>query len=130
MAVSERDLVAVGERLLDAIAERDYERIAACFAEDASFRVLTPGPLRELAGPSEAADRYRAWLDTLEGYEVLESDAVAIADRARIRYRFRGRDPEKGWQLNEHTGYAAVRDNRISSLILTCAGFRPTPPPG
>jgi ketosteroid isomerase-like protein len=127
--VSESELLDAGERLLEAIAARDYERIADCFADDASFRVLTPGPLRELAGPVEAADRYRAWLDALERYEVLESDAVAIADRARIRYRFRGRDPEKGWQLNEHTGYAAVRDGRIASMILTCAGFRPTSPP-
>lgn len=129
MAVTERELVEVGERLLGGVAARDYERIAACFAEDASFRVLTPGPLRELAGSAEAAERYRAWLDPLEHFEVLESDAVAIADRVRIRYRFRGRDPEKGWQLNEHTGYAAVRNGRIASLILTCAGFRPTPAP-
>lgn len=130
MAVSERELVEAGERLLGAIAARDYDRIAACFAQDASFRVLTPGPLRELDGHDEAAERYRAWLDALEGYEVLEGDAVAIADRVRVRYRFRGRDPEKGWQLNEHTGYAAVRDGEIRTLILTCAGFRPTPAPG
>jgi ketosteroid isomerase-like protein len=129
VAVSEHELVESGERLLAAVADRDYDRIASCFEEDASFRVLTPGPLRELVGPQEAADRYRAWL-ALEDFELLESDAVAIADRVRIRYRFRGRDPEKGWQLNEHTGYAAVKDGRIASMILTCAGFRPTDPPG
>jgi ketosteroid isomerase-like protein len=130
MAVTERELVAVGERVLEAIARRDAERIAACFAEDASFRVLTPGPLRELHGHEEIAERYRAWLGPLEGFELLESDAVTVADRVRIRYRFRGRDPEKGWQLNEHTGYAAVTDGEIRTLIMTCAGFRPTAPPG
>jgi ketosteroid isomerase-like protein len=128
--VSELELVEAGGRLLEAIAARDYARCGTCFAEDASFRVLTPGPLRELEGREEAAERYRFWLEPLEGFEVLESDAVAIADRVRIRYRFRGRDPEKGWQLNEHTGYAAVRDGEIRSLILTCAGFRPTSAPG
>ena len=127
--MSADELRDVGERLLAGIQARDFEQIAGCFAEDASFRVLTPGPLRELHGPTEAADRYRAWLDGLGDYEVLESDAVAIADRIRVRYRFRGRDPEKGWQLNEHTGYAAVEKGRIRSMILTCAGFRPTPAP-
>ena len=120
---------AAGERLLDAIAARDFERVAACFAADSSFRVLTPGPLRELTGPDETAARFRAWLDGLEEFEVLERDAVAIADRIRIRYRFRGRDPEKGWRLNEHTGYAAVKEGAIVSMIVTCAGFRPTAAP-
>jgi hypothetical protein len=126
MAVSGR---AVGEALLGAIAARDYESIAACFAADASFRVLTPGPVREQTGPAEAAERYRAWLADFEGFDVLEGDVEEIADRVRIRYRFRGRDPEKGWQLNEHTGYAAIEGGLIRTLILTCTGFRPTPAP-
>lgn len=129
MGVSEAELVAAGERLLAAIRERDFGGIGVCFTEDASFRVLTPGPLRELHGPAEAVERYRVWLEELESFEVLESDAVAIADRVRVRYRFRGRDPEKGWQLNEHTGYAVVEDGRVASLILTCAGFRPISAP-
>lgn len=127
--MSRSELEEAGEKLLAGIAARDYELIAGCFAEDASFRVLTPGPLRELHGPAETRDRYRAWLDDLDGYEVLESDAVTIADRVRVRYLFRGRDAEKGWRLNEHTGYAAVKDGRIVSMILTCAGFRPTAAP-
>ncbi|HXG76717.1 MAG TPA: nuclear transport factor 2 family protein [Gaiellaceae bacterium] len=123
------ELRAAGEALLRAIEARDYAAVAGCFAEDASFRVLTPGPLREHTGPQEAAERYRFWLEPLEGFEVLESDVEEIADRVRVRYRFRGRDPEKGWQVNEHTGYAAVRDSRIRALVLTCTGFRPAPEP-
>ncbi len=115
--------------LLDGIAERDFERIARCFAEDGSMRVLTPGPLRELSGADEAAGRYRHWLETLEGFELLDGDVEEIGDRVRIRYRFRGRDPEKGWQLNEHTGYAKVEGERIAALNVTCTGFRPTPAP-
>lgn len=118
-----------GGKLLDPIAERDYERIEECFADDAALRVLTPGPLRELAGAADAAGRFRLWFEPLEGFELLEGDVEEIADRVRIRYRFRGRDPEKGWQLNEHTGYAKVRHGRIRSLNVTCTGFRPTKAP-
>jgi hypothetical protein len=126
--VSER--VDPGHELLAGIAERDYARIAACFTGNATFSVLTPKPLlREHSGPEEAAERYRFWLEGLEAYELLEGDVVEIADRIRIRYVFRGRNPEKGWQLNEHTAYAAVKDGRIRSMTLTCAGFRPTPAP-
>jgi hypothetical protein len=120
---------AVGGELLDGIAARDFQRIERCFAADARLRVLTPGPLRELTGPEEAAGRYRRWLEPLEGFELLDGDVEEIGDRVRIRYRFRGRDPEKGWQLNEHTGYGKVEDGRLTSLNVTCTGFRPTPSP-
>lgn len=115
--------------LLDAIAARDFEHIRECFAGDASMRVLTPGPLREFSGSEEAAGRYRYWLGSLESFELLEGDVEEIADRFRVRYRFRGRDPEKGWQLNEHTGYGAVEGGRITALNVTCTGFRPTQAP-
>jgi hypothetical protein len=119
----------VGGQLLDAIAARDYERIETCFAESASLRVLTPGPLREFEGAADAAGRYRFWLEPLDGFELLDGDVEDVGDRVRVRYRFRGRDPEKGWQLNEHTGYAEVRDGRIRAMNVTCAGFRPTQAP-
>jgi SnoaL-like domain len=120
---------SVGERLLAAITARDYDTIADCFADGGRFDVLTPHQLRRHATPAAAADRYRYWLDKLDGFEMLEQRAVPIADRLRIRYLFRGRDPGAGWQLNEHTAYAAVEDGRIASMTLTCAGFRPTSPP-
>lgn len=115
--------------LLDAIAERDFERIEECFAADASLRVLTPGPLREFSGSAEAVGRYRHWLEPLGHFELLEGDVEEIGDRVRVRYRFRGCDPEKGWQLNEHTGYGTVEEGRITALNVTCTGFRPTQAP-
>lgn len=121
----------VAERLLDAIAARDFEAIAKCFADDARFEVLTPHRLRSHATATAAAERYRYWLARLADFEVVDRDTLTIADRVRVRYLFRGRDPELGWQLNEHTGYAAVEQGRIASMTLTCAGFRPTSaPPG
>jgi hypothetical protein len=120
---------SVAGALLDGIAARSYEQIEACFARDAALRVLTPGPLREFAGARDAAARFRFWLEPLEPFELLEGDTEEIADRVRVRYRFRGRDPAKGWQLNEHTAYGKVADGSIVFLNVTCTGFRPTPAP-
>jgi hypothetical protein len=115
----------VGERLLEGIRERDRAAISACFAPDASFRVLTPHRLREHDGRDEVAARYAYWLDPLEHFEVEDADATLVADRLRVRYRFRGRDPQHGWQLNEHTAYAEVEAGQIVAATVTCSGFRP-----
>jgi len=116
--------------LLEAIRARDVDRIAACFAPDARLRALTPHELRELDGPDAIADRYRRWLEPLESFDVVSGDVEPIADRIRLRYRFRGRDRVKGWQENEHTAYATVTKGRVEALNLSCAGFRPSEPPG
>jgi hypothetical protein len=123
------DRTAPGRELLEAIAVRDFGQIAGCFTGEAVVRVLTPGPVRQLKGAARAANRYRRWLATLDQFELIEGEVVEIADRIRIRYLFRGRDPEKGWQLNEHTGYAEIENGRIGAMVLTCTGFRPTSPP-
>ena len=115
----------VCERLLMAIRARDYAAIECCFAREATFAALTPHRLREHAGATEAAARYRSWLEPLDDFEVVESDCAQVADRVRIRYRFRGVDRENGHQENEHTGYATEEDGRIAQMNLTCAGFRP-----
>ena len=124
------DDTAVVRELLEAIRARDFDRIAACFAPDARLRALTPHELRELDGPDAIADRYRRWLEPLESFDVVSGDVEPIADRIRLRYRFRGRDRVKGWQENEHTAYATVTKGRVEALNLSCAGFRPSEPPG
>ena len=125
--VGDTDVV---DELLAAIVARDEGRIAACFAPDAKLRALTPHELRVESGPEEIVGRYRAWLASLEPFVVTDADVVSIADRVRLRYRFRGRDPVKGWQENEHTAYATIVEGRIAALNLSCAGFRPAEPSG
>lgn len=120
----------VAHRYLDALARRDFEALAGCFAPDARMRVLTPHLLRELDGPIDIAARFRAWFEGLEHFELLDSDAILVADRVRIRWHTRGEDPVKGWQENEHTGYAEIAGDRIVALNIACAGFRPTAAPG
>lgn len=120
--------LTVGTALLTAIRERDAAGVAACFAPDARLRVLTPKTLREEEGPEAIGGRFMVWVGSLEPFALLSADAEVIADRVRIRYRFRGRDPEKGWQENEHTGYATVEDGLITALNISCAGFRPAEP--
>ena len=121
---------AVVEELLTAIGARDPGRIKACFAADAKLRALTPHRLRELGGPEAIAGQYSYWLDPLESFTLLAGDVTPIADRVRLRYRFHGRDPVKGWQENEHTAYATVEQGRVAALDLSCAGFRPAEPTG
>ena len=58
--------------------------------------------------------------------ERLESDA--FADRGRVGYRFRVRNPD-GDVLVEQQAYLSERDGRISWMRALCSGYRPVPAP-
>jgi hypothetical protein len=53
---TEIDRVAVCERMVAALGRRDYEALAACFAENASLRSIVPPGLREADGRAEIAE--------------------------------------------------------------------------
>ncbi len=60
--------------------------------------------------------------DEIEALEMLETDA--FADRERVGYRFRVRNPE-GTFLVEQRLFIAGDEGRITWMRSVCSGFRP-----
>ena len=59
--------------------------------------------------------------DEIEAVEQIETGAVA--DRERVGYRFRGRNPDGAFVV-EQQAYLEPRDGRIGWLRVLCSGFR------
>lgn len=115
----------VAERFLDALAARDFDALAATFAEDARLRGLVPSALREAEGRDAIAQRFRIWNRDGEDYEVLESEVAEMEDVLRIRWQVRGSDPDDGLSTFEQTAYAGIEDDSIAWMNLVCSGTRP-----
>jgi len=114
----------VGERFLDALEAQDFDAAAELFAPDGRLRALVPQALRDDEGPDAVANRFRFWWDGLAELELLEREAARFHDRTRIRYRWRGRDPEDGWVEVEQEGYLRLdADGRIAVMNVVCSGF-------
>jgi hypothetical protein len=113
------------ERFLHSLETRDFETLADCFAPDAKLRALLPSRIREEDGRDAIEARYRFWLGDLGDYELLRTASDTVVDRALVRYRVRGVDPEDGPSEMEQHGYATVEDGRITALNVVCSGFRP-----
>lgn len=109
----------VVDRFLAAVAARDWDALAGCFAPEARLRMQSPGPLRDEQGPDAIAERYRAWFGDLQPFELREADRHDVVDRVRVHYVAAGNG-----KLTDHTGYLALEDDRIAWLVMTCSGFR------
>ncbi|WP_114423469.1 nuclear transport factor 2 family protein [Nocardioides houyundeii] len=120
-----------GARLVEAVATRDRDALAAVLADDVDFMGLTPRRSWEAQGRDEVAtvlfDHWFTEQDRVE--EVAGVVETAVADTRRIGYRFDLGLPE-GPHVAEQQAYYRVSDGRIDYLRVICSGFRPRPAAG
>jgi len=117
---------ALAEQLVAAITAQDEAAIAACFAEDAEFRALTPRGLRERTGATETAALIAMWYGDSTVLDLAEVRSEQVGDRLRISYRFTGIENDDPYVVEQHL-FCAVRNGKIGQADLLCSGFRPRP---
>lgn len=115
----------VATRFLEALGSRDFEALAATFADDTVLRGLVPGRLREEHGSAAAADRFRFWFGDTAEFALVDSGVEELADIVRISWRVTGVDPEIGPCVAEQTAYVELGDEGIAWMNLVCSGDRP-----
>jgi hypothetical protein len=116
----------LGADFARALAAKDFERISELIHPEVDFRGLTPSRAWE-ASDSDAVITgvLRQWIEDDDDVEALESvETDSFADRERVGYRFRVRNPD-GLFLVEQQAYLAERDGRIGWMRVVCSGFRP-----
>jgi TusA-related sulfurtransferase len=119
----------VCQRLVAALARRDFGAVAGCLAADVRFRALVPSGQREALGPAETVAYFERWFGPADHFEPLGGLASSVADKRHLSWRFRVHD-QAGWRTVEQQAYATLESDRIVGLDLLCSGFRPDPTPG
>jgi ketosteroid isomerase-like protein len=113
--------------LLEAIAARDFTKMARCFEPDATMRALLPRGPAEFHGAAEIVDAFQTWFGGAEGFEVLDATVGDVGLRLHASWRLRVRPTPRGdtrWHLIEQQTFAQAGE-RINSLDLLCSGFVP-----
>jgi hypothetical protein len=117
---------SVGRRFAEALGRKDFGSIGAQLNPAIDFRALTPGRQWEASDAAGVIDDVlRNWFgdtDMLE--EILSVETDSLADRQRVAYRFRGRNPD-GPFVVEQQAYYTEKHGRIDWMRVLCSGFRP-----
>lgn len=117
---------SVGGTFLEALATRDYERMATTLGPNIRFRaLLPPGPM-QWQGPPQVAEAFRSWFGGADDFELIDATVGEIGGRLHLSWRIRVRPAPfgigAGWHVIEQHGYADATD-LISTLDLLCSGF-------
>jgi hypothetical protein len=117
---------SLGASFADALAVKDFDQIRGLLHPEIDFRGLTPRKNWEANDPDAVIGSVlREWFeDSDEIEELVQVETDAFADRERVAYRFRVRNPE-GLFLVEQQVYLSERDGQIGWMRTLCAGYRP-----
>ncbi len=120
------EVATLGREFALALAEKDFDKIAALLHPQIDFKGLTPNRSWEASDPASVISGVlMQWFeeeDEIEGLLSLNTDA--FADRERVGYRFGVRTPE-GRFVVEQQVYLSAREGRIDWMRSVCSGFRP-----
>ncbi len=115
-----------GARYVDALAAKDTEALLELFAADIVLRGMTPGRYWEAHSPDEAIHKVLyQWFEPTD--VVVSVDHVEVAqfvDRKRVDYRFRVRNRDGVFAVEQRAYFDIDADGRIVVMNAICSGFR------
>jgi hypothetical protein len=119
-------MTTLGNAFANALAQKDFDTLSALLHPEIDFRGLTPRRTWEAGNPDEVIQGIlRQWFEDSDHIEELVNvETDSFADRQRVAYRFRVRNPD-GLHAVEQQAYLEERDGKIGWMRVLCSGFRP-----
>ena len=117
---------SVGGIFLEALANRDFDQLAATLGSGIRFRaLLPPGPM-EWQGPEAVTEAFRSWFGESDEFELVDATVGEVGGRLHLSWRLRVRPAPfgigDGWHVIEQQAYVDATDD-INALDLLCSGF-------
>lgn len=119
---------AVGGLFVEALAARDFDRLAVTLDAGATMDALVPRGLRQFGSAQEVRDGFVGWFGDATDFELLDAVIGDVGSRLHLRWRVRMRAERlgSGWFLVEQQAYADTdAAGLISRLRLLCSGYCP-----
>lgn len=117
------------DAFLEALTERDFERVGACLAPAAQARLLLPRGAEDVAGREQIVGRLKGWFGSASAFQVATSGRDAIGERTSARWRFRLVRDGQSWELIEQTAFIDLGPDGMQRIDLLCSGFIPETEP-
>jgi ketosteroid isomerase-like protein len=117
---------SVAGTVLEALARRDFSRLAAALRDDVHLRALLPRGLKEWHGRAGVHAAFTGWFDDFDEFELVDAVVGEVGARLHLRWRLRVRGARMAgrWHVVEQQVYAdADADDQIYQLSLLCSGF-------
>jgi ketosteroid isomerase-like protein len=114
----------VAGALLEAVAARDFDRLADHLADDVRMRALLPPGPQEWHGRAGVRDVFAGWFGYFSGFGLVDSTVGEAGTRGYVRWRLRTLEDGGEWHNVEQHAYVRTDDaGLIHRIDLLCTGY-------
>jgi TusA-related sulfurtransferase len=118
----------VGESWVQALAERDFGRLAPLCQPDVRSRLLTPRAFDTIDSAQALEHKFQQWFGESDLVRIEQTQIQPIGEKLSIFYRLLLRKQGEWFEIEQHIS-SFLRDDLIGRLDLLCSGFQPVPAP-
>lgn len=114
----------LGTAWAQAVAAKDDAAVRQLLHPELDFRAMTPRRIWEAENADDVLDAVHLWFEDSDDIEELvDVETDEFADIDRVSYRFRIRNPD-GLFLVEQQMYLREVDGQIGYARIMCSGYR------
>jgi hypothetical protein len=117
---------AGADAVLDAVARRDFDCLAAALHDDVHLRALLPGGFTEWHGRAGVNAAFTGWFDGFDEYELVDAEFGQVGRRLHLSWRLRVRTAsvaDRSLLVEQHVYADVDAGGQIERLSLLCSGF-------
>ena len=119
----------LGEEWIQALIEKDFQRLAEVCHPDVRSRLMTPKRFDSLENASDLTQKVEGWFGECSSIQKEQTRVAMVGEKLAIFYRLRF-EKEGAPHTAEQQLYCTLRDGLIDQLSLLCSGFQPVQLPG
>ena len=119
-------LFGIAGVLVEALADHDFDGLAAALDPDATMSALLPRGFVEWHGAAQICAAFEKWFGDVEEFEVSDASVGQVGALLQLRWRVRLRGIRFGEEpmVAEQCAYATSSPGaRIGHIRLLCSGF-------
>jgi TusA-related sulfurtransferase len=114
----------VGESWVQALAERDFGRLALLCQPDVRGRLLTPRAFDAVDNTQALELKFQQWFGKSDLVRIEQMQIQRVGEKLSILYRLLLREQGEWFEIEQHIS-SFLRDDLIGTLDLLCSGFQP-----
>jgi TusA-related sulfurtransferase len=114
----------VGENWVQALAERDFGRLALLCQPDVHGRLLTPRAFDTVNDAQALKGKFQQWFGKSDLVRIEQTQIQRVGEKLSIFYRLLLQERGEWSEVEQHVS-SFLRDDLIGGLDLLCSGFQP-----
>lgn len=124
LQINDQTALRLGEEWIQAVVEKDFQRLSGLCQPDARSQVITPSRVQTLENAPGLARKVEQWFGACSSIQIEQSRVAMVGEKLAIFYRLSFVEDGEPYTAEQQL-FCTLHEGQIAQLNLLCSGFQP-----